>query len=103
MKKVKFGATKEIKDFNKIMKEILFNGEMIASYKETGTTTVFWKVTNIPINGKEYFGLWDKWFSERDNKWFLICFGDAEKVEKELNEYTDSLIENGLVSGIEAA
>lgn len=92
MKKVKFEATKEIKDFNKMMKEILFNGEMMTSIKEEGTNNVFVKVTNIWINGEEYFGFWEKGLFEEEDTWTLISFGELEKVEKELIEYRDSLL-----------
>jgi hypothetical protein len=103
MKKVKIESTKEIKGFYKMMKEMLLNGAMMTTVKEEHTNEVLAKVTNIRINGDEYFGFWEKAVFEDDDIWFLSSFGDVEKVEKAWIEYRDKLIKSGTIWEIKAA
>jgi hypothetical protein len=103
MKKVKFDSTKEIRGFNKIMKEMLLNGEIMTMIKEEHTGEVLAKVTTIRINGEDYFGFWEKAVFEEDDIWFLSSFGDAKKVEKEWITFRDGLLKSGTIWEIKAA
>jgi hypothetical protein len=103
MKNVKIETNKQIKGFNRMMKEMLLNGAMMTRIQDEKTNEVLAKITTIRINSDDYFAFWGKAFFEDDDVWFLHSFGDAEIVEKAWIEYRDKLIESGVIWEIEAA
>ncbi|MEI7830470.1 MAG: hypothetical protein WCI31_11905 [Prolixibacteraceae bacterium] len=91
--KTKNVTTQTIPSFlNKKMKDVLFNGEIMTHITDQSKSIGMWaKVTEMRINGLNFYGMWEKEMLYGD--WKLLHFGRQPEVEPIWNIYVNNLLD----------
>ena len=102
MKKVKLLGKKQLHGLTKGMMEELFSGQIMTSITDQDKKLGMWaKVTEIIINHRYYYGMWEKVMFE--DAWQLLHFGEQPEVEPKWNEYIEFWKKKGYITGTRAA